>query len=172
MVVSAAFRKELLGAFQYSPDASRGVDVPPAVATLVPPACAGRAVGEEGGAGAAPLLARLRGGCGQRRRHGTPQLVLLPIPDFSMPFNVVSFTSTVLAIYCGGVVKTLLRSGAEAEGGAARPAWRNRLRRVLLVLLASLTVALLALPEFQRQVDSALQSLVLGRLKAGRDLAS
>ncbi|KAH7731178.1 GPI transamidase component PIG-T [Aphelenchoides avenae] len=33
--------------------------------------------------------------------HGEPLLILLPVPDFSMPFNVLCFVCTVIALYFG-----------------------------------------------------------------------
>ena len=37
------------------------------------------------------------------RIHTEPLLVLLPTPDFSMPYNVICFVSTVMAIGFGSV---------------------------------------------------------------------
>lgn len=33
--------------------------------------------------------------------HGEPLLVLLPVPDFSMPFNVICFVCTAIALFYG-----------------------------------------------------------------------
>ncbi|KAI9907466.1 hypothetical protein PsorP6_016446 [Peronosclerospora sorghi] len=38
-----------------------------------------------------------------------PLLVLLPTPDFSMPYNVITMTSTVVAFLVGTTLNTLLR---------------------------------------------------------------
>eukprot|EP00240_Pyramimonas_obovata_P011115 CAMPEP_0118945228 /NCGR_PEP_ID=MMETSP1169-20130426/41834_1 /TAXON_ID=36882 /ORGANISM="Pyramimonas obovata, Strain CCMP722" /LENGTH=122 /DNA_ID=CAMNT_0006890887 /DNA_START=1 /DNA_END=369 /DNA_ORIENTATION=- len=36
-------------------------------------------------------------------------LVVLPVPDFSMPYNVITFTCTIIAILFGAILSTLLR---------------------------------------------------------------
>lgn len=43
------------------------------------------------------------------RLHTTSTLVSLPTPDFSMPYNVIILTSTVVALFFGSVVNALLR---------------------------------------------------------------
>jgi GPI-anchor transamidase subunit T len=42
-----------------------------------------------------------------------PLLVYLPSPDFSMPFNVIAFTSTALAFFFGSMFNVLFRSSTE-----------------------------------------------------------
>lgn len=36
--------------------------------------------------------------------HGEPLLIILPVPDFSMPFNVICLVCTSIAIFYGNVV--------------------------------------------------------------------
>ena len=79
----------------------RGVDIPPAEVAYVPAACALASSPHAGAAGPA--------GCAPQRAHSAAALVPLPIPDFSMPFNVACFTSTLLAVFLGGVLNALLR---------------------------------------------------------------
>lgn len=43
------------------------------------------------------------------RLHTTSTLLSLPTPDFSMPYNVIILTSTVIALFFGSVVNGLLR---------------------------------------------------------------
>lgn len=97
--------------------------MPPAVATLLPAACANATALELLGSSdgtEAPLLRRLAGrgsaACAPRQQLGGTAwgpaggcTVPLPIPDFSMPFNVACFTSTLLAILAGGVANVALR---------------------------------------------------------------
>lgn len=143
LTVSLGYRAAFVGVFDHATDASRGVDVPPALATLLPAACAGsssciggsrwQAAPEgRGGAGAkvreqptSPLLERLQRDCGARQAYsngGGGSVVPLPIPDFSMPFNVICFTSTLLAVLLGGALNTVLRwvGGRPAPGLAAQ----------------------------------------------------
>lgn len=42
-------------------------------------------------------------------------LVPLTTPDFSMPYNVITFTCTVLALYFGSMVNVLRRRISEEE---------------------------------------------------------
>ncbi|KAF2860527.1 Gpi16 subunit, GPI transamidase component [Piedraia hortae CBS 480.64] len=74
--------KAILRYTEYPPDANRGFDVPSAVVHLVP----------EG-----------------RYLRTTPLLLSLPTPDFSMPYNVIILTSTVIALGFGSVFNLLVR---------------------------------------------------------------
>jgi phosphatidylinositol glycan class T len=61
-------------------------------------------------------------------------LVPLAVPDFSMPYNVICLTSTVLAVYVGSTLNALLRrssevAGAAAGGGSSAAAARQQRRR-------------------------------------------
>jgi phosphatidylinositol glycan class T len=38
------------------------------------------------------------------RMFGEPLLILLPVPDFSMPFNVICLVCTTIVIYYGNAV--------------------------------------------------------------------
>lgn len=57
-------------------------------------------------------------------RHVTPSviryyteslLITLPTPDFSMPYNVITFTSTVIALFFGSLFNVLVRRFKEEE---------------------------------------------------------
>ncbi|KDO22438.1 hypothetical protein SPRG_12719 [Saprolegnia parasitica CBS 223.65] len=79
-----AFEKSFLPIESHPPDASRGFDAPAASVHVT------------------------------RGRHATilytePLLVQLPVPDFSMPYNVICLTSTVVSMAMGSFVNTLLR---------------------------------------------------------------
>ena len=79
--------KPFLRYTEHPPDAQRGWDLPPAV--FVPLANA---------TGARP------------RRVYTPVLLVdLATPDFSMPYNVIIFTSTAIALAFGGLYNILVR---------------------------------------------------------------
>lgn len=99
---------------------------------------------QEGGEGegrALPLLRELGAPRAQQvRSEGL--LVPLATPDFSMPYNVICLTSTVLALFTGATLNTLLRrrpeplaaggSGAEAAA-AARRLWRRKALKAVVV---------------------------------------
>jgi phosphatidylinositol glycan class T len=50
-------------------------------------------------------------------------LVSLPTPDFSMPYNVITLSCTVLALYCGSLFNMLTREYKPlGKGRGAEPA--------------------------------------------------
>ncbi|KAL3962799.1 hypothetical protein ACCO45_004322 [Purpureocillium lilacinum] len=78
------FEKSILRYTEYPPDANRGFDVAAAVITTRAP----------------------RRGLNLRT---TSLLLYLPTPDFSMPYNVIIFTSTAIALTFGGLYNILVR---------------------------------------------------------------
>ena len=92
------FDKAFITVEECTPDISRGLDIPAAVFSVSPPAAAGRREGFSLAAEAAadwPATAV------------TEQLLMtVAHPDMSMPFNVVSFTSTALVILLSVVIRS------------------------------------------------------------------
>jgi phosphatidylinositol glycan class T len=143
--LAVSYRTAFVPVSDHAPDASRGVELPPAIATLLPPACANpssttrgsgnsssRGSGRNDGSGAectavaTPLLLRLQSSCGAWQQYsssGGGTLVPLPLPDFSMTFNVVCFTSALLAVLLGGVANLVLRWDVGRAGEAAAACW-------------------------------------------------
>jgi phosphatidylinositol glycan class T len=79
------FEKSILRYTEYPPDANRGFDVAGAVITIIPTT-------------------------GKTSNLRTTSLLLsLPTPDFSMPYNVIIFTSTAIALAFGGLYNILVR---------------------------------------------------------------
>ena len=94
------FEKAVLRYTEYPPDANRGFNVAPAVVRIL------NEIDAEG----APKDVYLR---------TTSLLLPLPTPDFSMPYNVIILTSTVMALAFGNIFNLLVRRfiGAdEVEG--------------------------------------------------------
>lgn len=81
------FEKAILRYTEYPPDANRGFDIPPAIVRVLP-----AKEGEQG--------SYLR---------TTSLLLPLPTPDFSMPYNVIILTSTVIALGFGSIFNLLVR---------------------------------------------------------------
>lgn len=94
-------------------------------------------------------------------------LVSLAVPDFSMPYNVITLTSTVLAVFLGATVNALLMRPGEAErqacAGAVERAAAARQRRVklaaVLVVFGALGVWLD--PALQEAISDAARSMGL-----------
>ncbi|KAK6581211.1 hypothetical protein PZA11_005902 [Diplocarpon coronariae] len=80
VVLTYHFEKAILRYTEYPPDANRGFDVAPAVITI-----------------------------GDLAIRTTTLLLPLPTPDFSMPYNVIILTSTVMALSFGFVFNLLVR---------------------------------------------------------------
>jgi hypothetical protein len=47
--------------------------------------------------------------------YSTPLILRMPYPDFSMPFNVIAFTSTLLAFFFGSVFSLLFRPAGKLD---------------------------------------------------------
>ncbi|KAF2760411.1 GPI transamidase component GPI16 precursor [Pseudovirgaria hyperparasitica] len=89
------FDKAILRYTEYPPDANRGFDVAPAVIRLLSP--------KEAKASRGAYL------------RTTSLLLPLPTPDFSMPYNVIILTSTVMALGFGSIFNPLVRRFVAAD---------------------------------------------------------
>ncbi|OCL13829.1 GPI transamidase-like protein component Gpi16 [Glonium stellatum] len=83
------FEKAILRYTEYPPDANRGFDVAPAVIRLLP-------------SNSSPNTKNVY-------LRTTSLLLPLPTPDFSMPYNVIILTSTVMALGFGHIFNLLVR---------------------------------------------------------------
>lgn len=125
--LSYDFEKAILRYTEYPPDANRGFDAAPAVIRVLP--------------GPYDVLDDRGRQRGQYLRT-TDVLLALPTPDFSMPYNVIILTSTVMALGFGSIFNLLVRRFVAADeveasklGGRIREL-RDRLRLKLRSLLA------------------------------------
>jgi len=89
------FEKAILRYTEYPPDANRGFDVAPAIIRLL-----------------SPPSRNSRKGTYLRT---TSLLLPLPTPDFSMPYNVIILTSTVMALGFGNIFNLLVRRFVGAD---------------------------------------------------------
>lgn len=108
------FEKAILRYTEYPPDANRGFDVAPAVIRILSP------------------QSRDKRGIYVRT---TSLLLPLPTPDFSMPYNVIILTSTVMALGFGNIFNLLVR---RFVGVDEVPAGARGLKNVLQAKLAGL----------------------------------
>lgn len=160
VVLSVEVEKQLLTVFDYPPDASRGVDIPAPLAVFLPPAPADAlfsGVEAPKGSSFPSLMSSLACGLPVIRSRGRVLLVNLPIPDASMPFNVVCFTSTAVAVSFGSMLGALMTSSEAAAGkkGAQLPG-RTMKQRVVrgVVVLALVGAAAVYMDKgLQRQVE-------------------
>ena len=107
------FEKAVLRYTEYPPDANRGFNVAPAVI---------RVLDRENGQ---PIYIRT-----------TSLLLPLPTPDFSMPYNVIILTSTVIALAFGTIFNLLVRRVVSVEEADALQAqtFKSRLLGKLVAL--------------------------------------
>lgn len=105
LVLAIPFTKLTLKYTDHRPDAERGQEIPAGVLTLLD------LIGEHGGpepetksesspsSWASPQTNAFRS---NRARIYTPRILLdIPTPDFSMPYNVIIMSSTVMAVFFG-----------------------------------------------------------------------
>lgn len=98
------FEKAILRYTEYPPDANRGFDVAPAVIRILPRNTT--TTGDQ---------------LGSSYLRTTSLLLPLPTPDFSMPYNVIILTSTVIALGFGSVFNLLTRRFVLVEEAPASP---------------------------------------------------
>lgn len=107
-VLTYDFEKAILRYTEYPPDANRGFDVAPAVITI-----------------------------GDVSIRTTSLLLPLPTPDFSMPYNVIILTSTVMALAFGTIFNRLVRQFVGADEAVK---WDVRALRTKVMAKAKLLV--------------------------------
>lgn len=117
VILTYDFDKAILRYTEYPPDANRGFDVAPAVIRLLGQDPGSSSISQQ------PVYIR------------TSSLLLpLPTPDFSMPYNVIILTSTVMALAFGMIYNLLVRRFVGADEvesydfGAIRTRVINRVR--------------------------------------------
>ncbi|GAA5799969.1 hypothetical protein HPULCUR_005390 [Helicostylum pulchrum] len=97
--ISMDFEKVFLKYTEHRPDANRGFDVGSAVLTTwIPTNNNGLIVYGEA-----------------QRIYTDTLLVSLPTPDFSMPYNVITLTCTVIALFFGSIFNLLIRNFTVVE---------------------------------------------------------
>lgn len=101
VVLTYDFDKAILRYTEYPPDANRGFDIAPAVIRILP-----ALNGSAGSASSSHPAVYLR---------TTSLLLPLPTPDFSMPYNVIILTSTVMALAFGNIFNLLVRRFVAAD---------------------------------------------------------
>ena len=107
VILAYDFDKAILRYTEYPPDANRGFDVAPAVIRLLSSSDGSPHVSQE-----------------SQYIRTTSLLLPLPTPDFSMPYNVIILTSTVIALAFGSIFNFLVRrfvAAEEVEGYDLRP---------------------------------------------------
>ncbi|KAG0491084.1 hypothetical protein HPP92_007947 [Vanilla planifolia] len=99
---------------EYPPDANQGFDIPSALVTYPELYSSKRYEMDYSVYCNSSLLSKFQEG---NPVHSYTEVLLVPLttPDFSMPYNVITFTCTVLALYFGSMLNVLLRRVGEEE---------------------------------------------------------
>lgn len=132
------FDKGFLHIDEYPPDANQGFDIPSAVISF-PNFHASTHYLEDNSLTKSPMLSKFQE---KSPVLSYTEVLLVPLttPDFSMPYNVITITCTVFALYFGSLVNVLRRRVGEEErflkNRAARKA--GRLPQLLSKLFAKL----------------------------------
>ncbi|XP_068556418.1 GPI transamidase component PIG-T [Anas acuta] len=122
--VTIQFERALLKWTEYTPDPNHGFYVSPSVlSALVPSVIAMKDVDVEESPLFTSLFPSSDGSSYFVRLYTEPLLVNLPTPDFSMPYNVICLTCTVVAVCYGSFYNLLTRTFHVEEpsrGGLAK----------------------------------------------------
>ncbi|KAJ6661110.1 hypothetical protein lerEdw1_016911 [Lerista edwardsae] len=122
--ITIQFERALLKWTEYTPDPNHGFYVSSSVlSALVPSVIAMKDEDEELSPLFASLFPSFDGSSYFVRLYTEPLLVNLPTPDFSMPYNVICLTCTVVAVCYGSFYNLLTRTFQVEEpsrGGLAR----------------------------------------------------
>ncbi|GAA5954935.1 hypothetical protein JCM21900_005940 [Sporobolomyces salmonicolor] len=97
--LTLAYESSTLWYTEYPSDANRGFAVPGAIVVLLSPSPANSSAPFSPLTHRQPLL----------KLHTPTTLISLPLPDFSMPYNVIILTSTLIALFFGSVMNGLVR---------------------------------------------------------------
>ncbi|KAG8629608.1 hypothetical protein KVT40_003473 [Elsinoe batatas] len=118
------FEKAILRYTEYPPDANRGFDVAPAVIRILPT----NSSSSEFDNGESTYL------------RTTSLLLPLPTPDFSMPYNVIILTSTVIAMGFGSIFNLITRRFVAAEEAEAMGLGgvKGRVREKVMAIMGKL----------------------------------
>ena len=100
VVLTYDFEQTILRYTEYPPDANRGFDVAAAVITILHPSSPSTSTSPFTSTSSG---SRRSGGRKTSNLRTTDLLLSLPTPDFSMPYNVIIFTSTAIALAFGGL---------------------------------------------------------------------
>uniref|UniRef100_A0A1J3JZB3 GPI transamidase component PIG-T n=1 Tax=Noccaea caerulescens TaxID=107243 RepID=A0A1J3JZB3_NOCCA len=136
VAMSIEYDKGFLHIDEYPPDANQGFDIPSALISF-PDHHASLDFKEE--VSKSPILSRFKEKS-LVRSYTEVLLVPLTTPDFSMPYNVITITCTVFALYFGSLLNVLRRRVGEEERFLKSQAGKKKggLKQLLSRLLAKM----------------------------------
>ncbi|KAL4571902.1 hypothetical protein LXL04_018669 [Taraxacum kok-saghyz] len=107
------FDKGFLHIDEYPPDANQGFDIPSAIISY-PQFQTRMEYKQDNGSIKSPMVSKMQE---KRKILSYTEVLLVPLttPDFSMPYNVITITCTVFALYFGSLMNALRRRVGEEE---------------------------------------------------------
>nr|CAD2193768.1 unnamed protein product [Meloidogyne enterolobii] len=90
--IEFGFEAAFLKISEFPPDANSGIHVPGAVLSI-----------SQDDSTNLSLFSTFTNKSANQKIFGEPLLILLPVPDFSMPFNVICFVCSTIAIFYGNI---------------------------------------------------------------------
>uniref|UniRef100_A0A7N0UHC0 GPI transamidase component PIG-T n=1 Tax=Kalanchoe fedtschenkoi TaxID=63787 RepID=A0A7N0UHC0_KALFE len=112
-ILTIEFDKGFLHIDEYPPDANQGFDIPSAIISF-PGFQTSMQFSLDNSSIGSPLLAKFKENSSVLS-YTEVLLVPLTTPDFSMPYNVITITCTVFALYFGSLLNALRRRAGEEE---------------------------------------------------------
>ncbi|CAM8995448.1 unnamed protein product [Rhodiola kirilowii] len=112
-ILTVEFDKGFLHINEYPPDANQGFDIPSAIISF-PGVQTSMQFMMDNSSISSPLLAKFKINSSVLS-YTEVLLVPLTTPDFSMPYNVITITCTVFALYFGSLLNALRRRVGEEE---------------------------------------------------------
>ncbi|XP_050874139.1 uncharacterized protein LOC127076516 isoform X2 [Lathyrus oleraceus] len=111
-ILNIEFDKGFLHIDEYPPDANQGFDIPSAIISF-PDFHAGLQFSDDS-ISKSPMMSKLQE---KSPVLSYTEVLLVPLttPDFSMPYNVITITCTVFALYFGSLLNVLRRRVGEEE---------------------------------------------------------
>eukprot|EP00079_Xenopus_tropicalis_P031000 XP_012827251.1 PREDICTED: GPI transamidase component PIG-T isoform X1 [Xenopus tropicalis] len=131
--ISIQFERALLKWTEYPPDPNHGFYISPSVLSVLIPSVINQKTDElEESTLFSTLFPSSDGSSYFMRLYTEPLLVNLPTPDFSMPYNVICLTCTVVAVGYGSFYNLLTRTFQveDRKGGGLAKTIANLIRRL------------------------------------------
>ncbi|KAF9586987.1 hypothetical protein IFM89_039859 [Coptis chinensis] len=154
VVLTMEFDKGFLHIDEYPPDANQGFDIPSAVITF--PDAQASLFYLEDNLSNSPMLRKFQE---KNILLSYTEVLLVPLatPDFSMPYNVITITCTVFALYFGSLLNVLRRRVGEEERFLKNKA--SKRTRFFPLLLHKLSAKLRGRPQEQPEASSQSSSM-------------
>ncbi|KAH7576369.1 hypothetical protein ACOSQ2_003552 [Xanthoceras sorbifolium] len=154
------FDKGFLHIDEYPPDANQGFDIPAAIISY-PDFHASMRFSEDGSLDKSPMFSKFQE---KSLVLSYTEILLVPLttPDFSMPYNVITITCTVFALYFGSLLNVLRKRVDEEERFLKSNAGRKTGR--LSTLVSKLSAKLRGKPREPQPSTTASSSSVSFKL--------